>query len=231
MAHVRKRIESIRNFVNTQAALAKQVSPTTKVEYGPIRCQFNTEVILAIIGAELRETSEGTFKLKGIKSLPSKTEMVEINGLIDRFLKEVECVYLPDVAEENDMAILPPGNPLYNVNDLDKVTGKTFVEELVKSFTKYLTFADFMIIAAMAERLRKRNFIIFGIILGGIVVTAVGGYFLFQYVSGNEEATEEEEATDNEIDDIDVNELPNVEDDDMPQASIEDDIPDTPIEE
>lgn len=229
MAHVQNSISSIKTLLAAQQTVAKGINPSTLTEeqlkaYAIVRTEFNIHVAAALIGSKLGDKNKkGEWVISGMKSLPNKTELVEVLSYVTTWVNEVESAY-PMAAAAGEMGYVDPNEGLCHVANIEKINGKAFHDMLIPALNKRLNTGDFMLIAAMAERLRKRKIFWIGAGIALVLVVGVGGVLVYKHVKDNDNAS----SSDPEInvgDSVDDDIIVNMEDDedDLIVVTIDDD--------
>lgn len=149
-------------------------------EYLMRRKQLNASVIELLLGKEFTPVGDKTWKLKGMHALPDKDELGQIIKIVERFKLDAPMV-------PNDMACIPVKMDI----DPNKALSSKELDQYIMSLVgSELTISDFVNIAMLGECSRKR-FWRNTFIIGGLLIVAVGGYFLFKHYKESQEADDD----------------------------------------
>ena len=194
-------IAEIKNFtqVTFPALIAAQSAGISESMYFEKRVQLNSLIVQALIGAEMKATKKGDFKLHFNKKLPTEAEVYEIASLLDDFISKYET------SADDDSAI-----PHIGLTVPEKTRQKDLKAMVLNGqlLNTYFNGIDCVAIAAMGEDARKRRNIKLAIIIGSSIAVAagvtIGGVIWYN-------------KTHDDGDDIDgITDIPDVESEDVP---------------
>jgi len=180
--YVSKNIDAIRSFVNaesSEAARWAKLENRSDIDYMSKHRRFQEMVVNSVIGAEFTNKS-GQWKPSGWERFPTAGEIAEIRGLVNRFIIEVQDVYVDPVPRAD--RIINPKNPALTINIPDKISHNDFRDLLLREIgSGFLNADDYGEIYATAVELRKnRKFwiatfvgIAFVVVAGGVVVVCL----------------------------------------------------------
>jgi hypothetical protein len=200
-----KQIEELRTFV----AAIKSAGATS--DYKKVRAEFNLRALTLLSGTGFEEVSEDKWVTKGWSSLPSKNQTIEILKIVNDFVTNVDPIINNIPVNDDDMKIIDPSPNKVNT-DSDKIDNNRFKEMMIAAFNKSLTYNDFLVIAGLAEKVRRQTYRLGCYWAAGITLAIAAGIGVYVYKKNkNEEKDEEEETA--EYDDVGSDVVITVDDD------------------
>jgi hypothetical protein len=204
-----KALVELEGYVNNQVA-----NPSEK-KVGTLK--FNVMALGVLAGGKCTSTDSGDIKIVGFKKMMSMKELLKFNTIVARWHEKVlpKMAEKPTVVKEGE--VIDPNdlpNKVTPISKLEKNSRKEFTKTIEKVIRRPISISEFGEILEMAIAVRKRQWKVCGIVVGGLAIVITGGI-----LAANMLKDEEPAATDVDADDTD-DEVIVVEDDDIDDDDI-----------
>lgn len=226
---VKERIKKIKDKALTEIpAIMQAVTSEADTEgmnkFRNARQELNLLVIKTVLGAKIEEGKKsGEWKLKYTKKLPSTSELNEICEIMDTYTNDHEVPFYakfvckPEAAAPTadgsapDASMEIPKEEVYiskykKLGTIDKISKKKLKEQLFQHnlASEFIDSSAVMVIASYGEKLRKKQNITTGLVVGGIALVVVGGVITGLAIAKHNKANDDIDGIDPDLDNMDV---------------------------